>query len=342
MPVSAIADVARLAGVSKSTASRALSGSGYVSEATRTRVVEVAKELGFVPSTNASSLVTGKSRNIGVLIPFVNRWFFGEILDGIEGALIDADYDLTLYRLSADSERRKSVFDYFLVRKRVDAVIAVGIELSSQEVSMLHSLQKPIVGIGGRIEGISTLSIDDVAVARHATEHLISLGHRRIAHFGGSASIEMDFHVHTRRRQGYEEAMTAAGLAENIVFYPTDFNVHQGFDIALTVLANHYSRPTAIFAACDEIGIGVILAARQLGMTVPGDLSVIGIDDHELAGLFQLTTFRQSPALQGARSVEVLMSELASPAAGFIEEHREVEASLIVRASTAVLREAAS
>jgi DNA-binding LacI/PurR family transcriptional regulator len=334
--VSAIADVARLAGVSKSTASRALSGSGYVSDSTRARVIDVANALGFVPSTNASSLVTGKSRNVGVVIPYVNRWFFGEVLDGIEGALIEAGYDLTLYRLSAGAEQRQSVFDYFLVRKRVDAVIAVGIALSTHEVSMLHSLKKPIVGIGGNIMGISTLSIDDVAIARHATEHLLALGHRQIAHFGGSAKHEMDFHVQTRRRQGFDQAMMEAGATESSSFYPTDFSIQGGFAVGLQVLANHLIRPTAVFAACDEIAIGVILAARQLGLTVPTDLSVIGIDDHDLAELFDLTTFHQNPSHQGARSVQVLLAELDDPAHGFIEEHRVLDVNLVVRLSTAV------
>ena len=333
--MSAIADVARLAGVSKSTASRALSGSGYVSDATRARVVEVADALGFVPSTAASSLVTGRSRNICVVIPYVNRWFFGEILDGIEGALIDACYDLTLYRLSAEAQRRQSVFDYFLVRKRVDAVIAVGIALSSHEVSMLHSLKKPIVGIGGNIFGISTLSIDDAGIARHATEHLLALGHRQIAHLGGSGLHEMDFHVQTRRRQGYERAMAEAGASDAASFHPTEFNIQGGYAVGLQVLANHLIRPTAIFAASDEVAIGVILAARQLGLSVPADLSVIGIDDHDLAELFNLTTFHQNPARQGARSVEVLLSELESPVDGFVEEHRVLDVKLVVRASTA-------
>jgi LacI family repressor for deo operon, udp, cdd, tsx, nupC, and nupG len=99
--MSAIADVARLAGVSKATASRALSGRGYVSPATRARVAEAAAEIGYVVSSNASSLVTGQSKNVGVVLPFINRWFFAELLEGIEEALIEADYDLTLYRLTA-------------------------------------------------------------------------------------------------------------------------------------------------------------------------------------------------------------------------------------------------
>ncbi|MDQ1527894.1 MAG: hypothetical protein QOG18_2507, partial [Microbacteriaceae bacterium] len=194
--MSAIADVARLAGVSKSTASRALSGHGYVSEDARARVESAASLIGYVVSSNASSLVTGRTKNVGVVTPFITRWFFSQVLEGIESSLIAAGYDLTLYRLSEDLTQRHRVFDYFLVRKRVDAVIAVGIALSPQEITMLRSLGKPLVGIGGEIEGIPTVSIDDVETARRATEHLLSLGHTRIVHLGGRPDNQMDFRVH--------------------------------------------------------------------------------------------------------------------------------------------------
>ena len=145
MRVSALNDVARLAGVSKATASRALSGRGYVSGATRDRVVAAAAEIGYVVSSNAASLVTGQTRNVGVVIPHINRWYFGEVLEGIESSLIEAGYDLTLYRLSADVTARRRVFEYFLVRKRVDAVIAVGIECTPIEVG-----PAPLAGRAGR------------------------------------------------------------------------------------------------------------------------------------------------------------------------------------------------
>lgn len=331
--MNAIADVARIAGVSKATASRALSGRGYVAEATRLRVVEAAESIGFVASTNAASLVTGQTKNVGLVIPFVNRWYFGEILEGIEGALMDAGYDLSLYRLRDDEQQRKRVFDYFLVRKRVDAVIAVGIALNPHEVGLLHNLKKPIVGIGGEIDGISTLCIDDEEVAARATRHLIGLGHRRIAHLGGSIDRQMDFTVHSKRVDGYRRAMTHAGLESQATYFSTEFTMEGGFEVALQVLADP-NRPTAIFAGCDEIAFGVLIAARQLGIAVPSSLSVIGIDGHENAAMFGLTTFRQSPVDQGARAVALIMEELLAPRAEFASEHFTVEATLEMRTST--------
>jgi LacI family repressor for deo operon, udp, cdd, tsx, nupC, and nupG len=109
--MSKLADVAKQAGVSKSTASRALSGRGSVSKDTRGRVSRVADELGFVPSSAAESLATGRSRNIAVVTPFINRWFYSEVIDVVESALIGAGYDLTLYRLTDSPEQRKALFD---------------------------------------------------------------------------------------------------------------------------------------------------------------------------------------------------------------------------------------
>jgi DNA-binding LacI/PurR family transcriptional regulator len=332
-PVSGLDDVARQAGVSKSTASRALSGQGYVSAGTRERVIGAAAELGFVASTNAASLVTGRTRNVGVLTPFINRWFFAEVLEGIESALIGAGYDLTIYRLSSDAEERRRVFDYFLMRKRVDAVITVSIALTPREVEILHSRDNPIMCIGGEVAGISSLSIDDTEASRKATEHLLSLGHTRIMHFGGDLDEQLDFRVHTQRLHGFRAAMAEAGIEPGDDFRTTAFSIPAGFEVGLAVLADPTTRPTAIYAACDEIAIGVIIAARQLGIAVPQQLSIVGVDDHPLAAMFGLTTLRQEPAQQGALAVEVVMNELHQLAP---PEGRQIRipVHLVVRGST--------
>jgi DNA-binding LacI/PurR family transcriptional regulator len=254
-------------------------------------------------------------------------------LEGIESALIAAGYDLTLYRLSADPVERRKVFEYFLVRKRVDAVIAVGIELSDHETSMLRSLRKPIAGVGGPIGGISTISIDEVEAARLATEHLISLGHADILHFGGDQEFEFDFHVHSQRLAGFMEALASAGIEGAERFRPTPISIPGGYSMALTVLADPRSRPTAIVAGCDEVAIGIIIAARQLGIQVPAQLSVIGIDGHDLAEMFGLTTLAQHPRDQGTRAVELLLSELAEPVTAAAGWH-PFPVALEVRTST--------
>jgi LacI family repressor for deo operon, udp, cdd, tsx, nupC, and nupG len=334
--VTGINEVADLAGVSTATVSRALSGNGHVSVATRDRVARAAEELGYVVSSNASSLATGRTKNVGVVIPFLNKWFFSSVVQGAESALLSHGYDLTLYNLGGGGDERRSVFEHFLLRKRVDAVIAISLELTTSEVTRLLDLGKPIVGVGGPLPGVRTLSIDDIEVARLATEHLLALGHRDIAHIGGNSDFERDFHLPMNRRVGYEAALEATGISvDPNLFQAADFSIQGGYEAAKQLLGNPRRRPTAVFASSDEMAIGAILAARDLGLRVPQDVSVVGIDDHELSEFFGLSTVAQFPALQGRQAVEILMDQLhpSRESAGSLNTPLPYE--LLVRSSTA-------
>ena len=333
--VSTLSDVAKLAGVSKSTASRALSGRGSVSMRTQERVSSAADELGFVPSSAAESLATGRSRNIAVVTPFINRWFYAEVIDGVESALIGAGYDLTLYRLTDDIDQRRALFDYFLVRKGVDAVIALTLFISDDEVQRLRKLGKPIVGIGGQIPGIPTFSIDDVRTARRATEHLIELGHTKLVHIGGDQEKQLDFEVHSNRLKGFRQALDGAGLGHSDDFFADDFDIAGGYRSAMKALTDSGSRPTAIVAGSDEIAIGVMTAAREQGIRIPQDLSIIGIDGHPLGETFQLTTMNQHPSRQGSMAVSQALAQLGGAWDESDDSHLELQVDLKVRGSTA-------
>ena len=338
-----IQKVADLAGVSTATVSRALAGKTSVSPATRARVEAAARELGYVVSASASSLASGRTRNVGVVVPFIDSWFFMSVLKGIQRSLADAGYDLTLYHLdpevgadrpTEENPRRRRLFEEFLRRGRVDALIAVSLELDSAELESLTALKKPVVGLGGPLPGVQTLSLDDRAVARLAVEHLIALGHRDIAHLAGDQDFELDFHLPATRRAGWEDALTAAGITPDpLLLRSADFTIAGGYDATLQLLGDPRVRPSAIFAASDEMAIGAMLAARDLGRAVPGELSVIGIDGHDLAGFFGLTTVDQFPEVQGRHAVEMLLHQLDGdhPEPG----NEELPYELVVRKSTA-------
>jgi LacI family repressor for deo operon, udp, cdd, tsx, nupC, and nupG len=331
-----IDEVARRAGVSTATVSRALSGNGHVSPTTRLKVEAAAGELGYVVSSTASSLASGRMKNIGVVVPFLNRWFFSSVVEGAQQSLLRNGYDLTLYNLAGGGEERRSVFEHFLLRQRVDAVIAISLELTEREVGRLHALGKPLVGVGGPIEGVRTLTIDDVAVARLATEHLLALGHTRIAHIGGNKDYDLDFHLPTNRRFGYQAALAAADIpVAPELFQAADFTIRGGYQAARRLLDGPHDRPTAIFASSDEMAIGSILAARDLGLAVPRDVSIIGIDNHELADFFGLSTIAQFPQGQGEKAVEVLMDQLHPGVADQAGLSIPLPFELIVRGSTA-------
>lgn len=333
-PVSGIAEVARRAGVSKSTASRALGGNGYVSEDTRRRVEDAAAEIGYVPSTSAVSLATGRTQNIGVVTPYLNRWFFAEVLEGIQDLLLERGLDLTLYDAKPGTEGRTRIFEDFLARKRFDGLIAVGLEPDDDEVERLVALGRPVVNVVGSTQGTTIVAIDDDHAARRATEHLIALGHRRISFIGG----QPDRHwaqVDRRRLDGYRAAMADAGLDHHIAHIPSGVTLPGGYASAVDVLGDARARPTAMVATCDEVAIGAIIAARRLGVQVPSDLSVIGIDDHEFAEMFSLTTLQQVPREQGRVAAELLLDLIAEPDRPATVVR--MKAKLVVRNSTSAL-----
>ena len=338
-----IEDVARLAGVSTATVSRALSKNhnALVRPETLNKVLAAANELNYVASSTASGLSTGRTKNVGVVTPQLGRWFFTSVIEGAQRTLMQHGYDLTLYNLGGGAQR-DSVFNHFLLRKRVDAVLAVALELTDDEIGKLLALEKPVVGVGGPLTGVQTFAIDDVAAAKLATGHLIGFGHTKIAHFGSRKSVDNDFQMSERRSTGYQAALAEAGIPiEPNRFYQTDFTIAGGYQSARRLLADPHDRPTAIFAASDEMAIGCILAARELGFSVPDDISIIGIDDHELSELFGLSTVAQFPARQGELAAGALLDLLSSPRVGdepAPQQGTSLPIELILRTSTTRIR----
>lgn len=325
-----IDDVARRAGVSTATVSRALSGRGQVSSRTRARVLSAAEELGYVVSAAASSLATGRARAIGVVVPLLDRWFFSTVLAGISDGLVREGYDITLYSVSNDPAERRRVFDDHLRRRRVDGVITIALELDAEESTLLRSLGIPIVAIAGPTPLLTTLTVDDLAVGRLATRHLLDLGHRRIAHIGADAATDTVSSVPALRRRGFAEEMGAAGAVPS--FAAADFTIDGGSSAARGLLGGA-ERPTAIFAASDEMAIGAVLAAREAGLRVPEDVSIIGVDGNDLGRWFGLTTIDQFARGQGERAAEAVLAELEGAAPG--ARRGTLPFALLERGSTA-------
>lgn len=333
--MSGIAEVAALAGVSKATASRALSGTGYVAERTREKVHAAAQALGYVPSTSAVSLATGRTQNIGVVMPYVTRWFFAEVLEGIQCALLDHGLDLTLYDAKPGTEERSRIFDEFLQRKRFDGLIAVGLDPADHELERLTSLDRPVVSVVGSDEATRVVAVDDEGAARRATEHLLELGHRDIVFMGGSGGKYWTM-VDEARLRGHRSAMVEGGLGASVRHVSCEVSLPGGYAAAVDLLSDARQRPTAVIGVCDEVAIGTMIAARRMGIAVPTHLSVVGIDDHEFAEMFALTTLQQVPREQGAAAVELLREEIADPDRP--TRLVRLPARLIVRNSTAAIR----
>lgn len=334
--MSTIADVAARAGVSKATASRALSGRGYVSDDTRDRVETAARALSYVAHSSATSLATGRTQTIGVIVPSVGRWFFSELLTGAQETLLEHGYDLALFGVPERSTARSQVLDDVLPRRRFDGVIVVGIEPDSPEMAQLLRLGRPVVSVGPHTARMNAVSIDDAAAARIATEHLIDLGHTEIAFIGGATEADALTLGDARRLEGFRSAMDAAGLDGRSRVAPAAGTMPSGYEAAVDLLGNRRTRPTGVVGVCDEVAIGTIIAARRLGIAVPTELSVVGIDDHQHAEMFSLTTIRQQPREQGRAAVRLLLRQLDDPGAPV--EDVVAASALVVRSSSAAPR----
>jgi LacI family repressor for deo operon, udp, cdd, tsx, nupC, and nupG len=334
-----IVDVARRAGVSTSTVSRSLRGASNVSPATREKVLRAARELAYVPSPAASQLASGRTGAVGVIVPFVSRWFFAEVVTGAEAELRSAGADLLLYNLDA-TENREQFFTELPLRRRVDAVLAFAVTFSSAEESALAGLQVPVVTVGKRCGRFPWVGIDDRASAEMAVRHLLVLGHRDIAMISGLADDPLGRMTTLARQEGFRKALQEAGIEERpeqIVAEPWGA---QGGMRAMERLLASGRLPTAVFAESDEMAFGANQVLRRTGLDVPGDISLIGFDDHEMAGPADLTTIAQPVREQGKLAAALVLDVLAGRPPGATEII--LPTRLVVRHSTGPVRRTAA
>lgn len=330
-------DVARAAGVSKATASRALSGADGVSPATRDKVRRVAEQLGFRASGAARRLATGRTRTIGVLTPSVDRWYFGSVLHGIAHAADHHEHDVLLYDLGAFGHGGHEKFERFMRRGEVDGLVTITWSLVGGDLTRLADLGIPVATVGEPTPHTRSFSLDDDAAGTQATEHLIGLGHTDLLHIASETEVQpFDASSSDRRKRAFEAVCAEHGLRMRPVrTVPTTL---EGAHSVARGLLDTPDRPTGVVAGTDEVALGVLLAAHQLGIRVPEDLSVIGVDDVPAAAPFGLTTIRQDPAQHGEDVVAWIMTAIRAgwrPSAPPDRTHTNYAPELVVRASTA-------
>ena len=331
--VASIEDVARLAGVSIATVSRALRGLPDVAAATRDRVLAAATELDYVASPFAARLASGRTATIGLVVPFVNRWFFSEVISTVESALRHEGFDLLLYNLG-DKAGRSTFFDAMPLRKRVDGVLVASLVLDDAEFDALRDFNRPVGLLGLEREGFLSVRIDDVVSSRIAVEHLLSLGHRRIALIGGDTDDPMAFTPPLLRRDGYRDALRTAGIEpEPELDQPGGFTAEGGAAATRRLLALD-DRPTAIFAESDEMAYGAMREIGRAGLRVPHDIAVIGFDGQPFSELMELSTMRQPVAEQAADVTTRLLALVAGDPDAATDPARVLPTELIARAST--------
>lgn len=328
-----IADVARAAGVSTATVSRALSNPEAVNEPKRGQVLQAVKALGYAPNYAAKSLRTTRSQRIILTVPDISNPFFSAVIRGAEEAAHAAQYSLLIGDTHHDGDREE-YYARMLTRREADGMIFLGHRLAPTAAAIVASqgAEAPIVN-GCEFEpglNVASVHIANAVAAAEAMQHLYDLGHLRIGVITGPLLSPLS----RDRLSGVQGAAAGRGHWDEVMVRTGDFSVDSGEEQTHSLLAEEHP-PTAIFCFSDEMAIGAIVALRERGLDCPGDVSVIGFDDIRYARAFQppLTTVSQPKEAIGRKTVEILLAILEKKPEG--ADSITLPHELIIRASTA-------
>jgi LacI family transcriptional regulator len=326
-----IYDVARLAGVSTATVSRALNDTGRVAAAKRAAIDAAVEQLGYRPNTIARSLVTRSTQTIALLLPEITNPFYAELVTGIQQLTLERDYTMLLCTTDFDPEQEERYLR-LLRAKHVDGALVDGLVLPPERIARFVEDGFPIVCLDRDVNSpaVPLVQVDNRMGARLATEHLLALGHARIAHIMGAPA-----RISEERLLGYQAALAHAGVAaDSSLVALGNFTESDGHD-AMHALLSRETGLTAVFAANDLSAIGAMNAIVASGRSVPADISIVGFDDLRLAQYTSppLTTVRQPAGDIARHSTELLLGMIAGHKPRKL--HHLFTPELVVRSSTA-------
>lgn len=328
-----LGDVAKLAGVSKSTVSRVLNDSPKISEVTKRRVLKIAKNLRYEPNIIARSLSMKKTNTIGVILEDILNPFFSEVAKGIETALKRADYWMLLTSSDFDYESEVKL-TRMLIRYRVDGVLITPVRVDSESISMLKERSIPFFIMNSSIQNkdISWIESDNLRGAYIATSYLLELGHRRFM-----CIRDMSVEGGRKRYEGFRKAIEERGLSiSNQIVLGNAHSIIEGYELLEKFISENgkTALPSAIVAVNDAVAIGCMESLFKNGVRVPRDVSIIGYDDINIAALTRvpLTTIYQLKFRMG----EIAATQLIKMVQGQDEEVASqwlIEPELIIRDS---------
>ena len=326
-----IRDVAKLAGVAPITVSRVINGAGSVTEDTCQRVQHAIDQLHYVPNSLARSLRSRQSHTIALIVSDITNPFWTTIARGVEDTAAENDYRTILCNTDENPAKETNYLN-LLVERRVDGAIIAPATREKKRLVLLTQLQVPCVLIDRRVDGFKADRVygDSRTGARQLIDHLVDLGHRRIALINGPKTISSA----QDRAAGYREALEAHGLAvEDDLIFQGDFKQESGRRLTQQILVRD-QRPTAIFAANNFIALGVLQALQEAGLRVPEEMALVCIDDVPyLSAIDPLLTVAAQPAYEmGEAAARLLVERLTTYRTG---KAREVilPTQLIIRRS---------
>ncbi|ULL15825.1 LacI family transcriptional regulator [Paenibacillus sp. H1-7] len=322
-----IYDVAKKSGLSVVTVSRVINNAGSVREKNREKVLAAMKELDYRPNAAARSLARGKTGIIGLSITTLQDMFLDAVVKEVNDRLAEKGYFLAL---SVSTDGADSIFSDLFQEDRVDGVIVLSPLEEDPYVTELKKKKIPFVMLDNQRKhaSVSSVLVDNFKGGYEATKHLIELGHQRIAHIKGPEP----FLSSVERERGFLQAMQEAGLTP-FAIEQGDFSITSGYQIASGWIQAG-TLPTAVFAADDYMAFGVMDAFKNEGIRIPGDVSLVGYDNHPFTSEFQpgLTTVRQPAEKMGAQGVDLLLKWIEGT--GKRSVTIQLEPELIIRGST--------
>ena len=331
-----IADVANAAGVSKSTVSRVLSGNAeYMRQKTRQRVLHAIDELSYRPNSVARSLISKRTYTAGILVSDVSNPFYPEVIHGVEDVALTQQYDIFLCNTNYDVARGMT-FIRSLVDKQVDGVLIMSSSMSDEWLEELIKHHIATVVLDWNVQAskgtVGTIGVDFEPGIQAAVDHLIQLGHQRFAHISGPLSLQTS-HL---RQNAFLNALQSHDIGpEQVIIIEGDLQLNGGRQ-ALEQLLALPQLPTAVFTANDMMAIGLIRAARAHHLSVPEDVSVVGLDDIWLVADMEppLTTVALPRYEIGSIAMEMLFELLQDGYDSNSVCYRQVETRLVIRHST--------
>ncbi len=321
-------DVARQAGVSVATVSRAFNASGPVGEGTRDRILRTAGQLRYVPNGTARSLTTSSTETVGVLLPNLYGEFYSEVIRGVEGAVRARRYHTLLSSVHDGLDELVTALRTLV--GRVDGLVVMSPDIGADVLEANLPAGLPVVLLGTSVPDHASIVIDNAAGAAAMVRHLAGLGHRRIALIGGAPG-NADAQA---RHDGYRQAVREHALdADPALVVDGDFTESSGHAAALALL-DAEDRPTAVFAANDSMAIGALRAFREAGLDVPRDVALAGFDDIPVARYVTpaLTSVHVPIHEMGARAVETVLDAIGS-GDGECTDTTSLSTRLVVRES---------
>lgn len=327
-----IQDVAVLSGLSICTVSRALRNLPKVSEKAQRQVADAAGKLGYRASAAASRLAGGSTGSVAIVAPTTTAWFFAQAVEAAEEVFADGGYDTVLISLRNKPGVRRQVFsDLDSLAQRVDGVLLLNVDLDNGEIEALEASGLAVASMGMPGAPWDNVGIDDEHAAWQATQHLLGLGHWDLAVLSSS---EQSVGTGTPRFRGFRRALDEHHLTVHPDLVVAAEPSIDGGRRAMTDLITRGARPSAVFAHCDEAAFGALMALREHGLSVPKNVSVIGIDDHPMSWFLGLSTVAQPVADQGAFAANLLCERLLHTETPNQPSNHVLDTKLIERKTT--------